>query len=597
MLIPPQDSLDGDAARLTFFPAMNAPRCSPSRSCFRFFPRVFVALALFAGLARAEDAPRWNILFVFADDWGRYASCYRGLDGRPTLNDVVQTPNVDRVAREGVLFRHAFVNAPSCTPCRSSLLTGRYFFNCNRGAILSGAVWDESVPTYPLMLREAGYSIGKSHKVWSPGTPADAPFGGQKYAYEKHGNFAQHFSNHVAPMVKGGMSVEAARATVLDQVRGNFDDFLAAREKEGKDANGQAKPWHYFFGPTTTHRAWVKGSGKLLWGIDPDALKGKMPKFLPDVPEVREDVADYLGECQAVDAYVGELLKRLDETGEADRTLVVLSGDHGMPGVPSGKCNLYDHGVSVALVMRVPGSHGAAAPAGGRVIDDFVRLPDLAPTFMEIAGVKPPDDLYGRSLLPLLLSGKTGTNDATRNWVITGRERHVGNAREGNLPFPMRSLRTPEYAYIRNFAPDRWPMGSPKGVNATDAPSAEALQDDTYAAFADMDASPTKAWLIAHRNDPEWQKYYDIAFGKRVAEELYDVQKDPDMVNNLAGNTDFAKVKQKLADQLMQELTRAKDPRVVEQPPRFEKPPFTDVGEAGGARKKLAQPQPPAETK
>src|SRR5438105_2591982 len=171
---------------------------------------------LLSTVSRAADAPRWNILFVFADDWGRYASCYKGLDGRPTLNDVVQTPNVDRVAREGVLFKHAFVNAPSCTPCRSSLLTGRYFFNCNRGAILNGAVWDDSIPTYPLMLRDAGYSIGKSHKVWSPGTPADAPFGGQKYAYEKHGNFAQHFSNHVAPMVKGGMSVADARQKVLD---------------------------------------------------------------------------------------------------------------------------------------------------------------------------------------------------------------------------------------------------------------------------------------------------------------------------------------------------------------------------------------------
>ena len=99
----------------------------------------------------AESAPRWNILFIFADDWGRYASCYQGLDGRPTLNDVVKTPNVDRVAREGVLFRNAFVNAPSCTPCRSSLHSGRYFFNCNRGAILNGAVWDASIPVFPLL--------------------------------------------------------------------------------------------------------------------------------------------------------------------------------------------------------------------------------------------------------------------------------------------------------------------------------------------------------------------------------------------------------------------------------------------------------------
>ena len=137
--------------------------------------------------------PRWNILFCFADDWGRYASCYAAVDGKPSLNDVVKTPNVDRLAREGVLFRNAFVNAPSCTPCRSSLVSGRYFFNSGRGAILNGAVWDSAIPTFPLLLKDAGYQIGKSYKVWSPGTPADAPIGGQQFAYEKAGRLPQQF--------------------------------------------------------------------------------------------------------------------------------------------------------------------------------------------------------------------------------------------------------------------------------------------------------------------------------------------------------------------------------------------------------------------
>ncbi len=140
------------------------------------------------GRLDAADAPsggkRPNIVFLFADDWGRYASLYATIDGRPSMNDVVRTPNVDRVAREGVLFRRAFANAPSCTPSRSSLLSGRYFFRTGRGAILQGAVWDETIPTWPLLLRSAGYFIGKAFKVWSPGTPVDAPFGGQKFAYE-----------------------------------------------------------------------------------------------------------------------------------------------------------------------------------------------------------------------------------------------------------------------------------------------------------------------------------------------------------------------------------------------------------------------------
>ena len=525
--------------------------------------------ACFAGVlythladAKVNQARSPNILFVFADDWGRYASCYKGLDGRPTLNDVVHTPNVDRVAKDGILFRNAFVNAPSCTPCRSSLLSGRYFFNCDRGAILIGAVWNDSIPSYPLMLRDAGYTIGKSYKVWGPGTPLDAPFGGQKYAFEKHGSLPQHFSINAMPMVNSGLSVAEARQKILEQVRGNFDDFLSSTEK--------GKPWHYFFGPVTTHRKWVKGSGKKLWGIEPDSLKGKLPKFLPDVPEVREDVADYLGECQAVDAYVGVLLKRLEESGESDHTIIVLSGDHGMPGVTSGKCNLYDMGVSIPLIIGMPEGKS------GRIVDDFVRLPDLAPTFLEIGGIKPPDNLYGRSLLPLLLSDKSGIIDPTRNWVITGRERHVASARAENLPYPMRSLHTPDYVYIRNFEPDRWPMGSPGAVSPYNTPTLEELEQNTFVAFADMDSSPTKAWLVEHRLLPQWKWYYEIAFNKRPEEELYDVRKDPDMISNLAGIPKFATIKKKLTDQMIKELTRAKDPRVVENPPRFERPPFTN---------------------
>ncbi len=525
---------------------------------------LFVALLAFCGQFMCSSAhaanERWNILFIFADDWGRYASCYRGLDGRATLNDVIKTPNVDKVAKEGVLFRNCFVNAPSCTPCRSSLLSGRYFFQCARGAILSGAVWDPNIPSFPLMLMDSGYQIGKSYKVWSPGTPVDAPIGGQKYAYEKEGIAPQHFSNHAMPMInKQGMTVAEAREKILAQVRGNFDDFLADRKP--------GKPWLYFFGPTTTHRFWRKGSGKILWGIDPDSLKGKMPAFLPDVPEVREDVADYLGECEAVDAYVGVLMKRLEEIGEMDKTIIVISGDHGMPGVPSGKCNLYDHGVEVALIIKGPGIKA------GRIVDDIVRLPDLAPTFMEIGGIKPDPNLYGKSLLPMLQSGKSGQVEPDRTWAITGRERHVDRAREGNLPYPMRALRTKDFLYIRNFAPDRWPMGGPGAVTETSEPSQRELETNTFVAFADMDGSPTKAWLVHHRHDEEGKDTYNLAFGKRPGEELYDLSKDPDMMNNVAGNANYAKVKERMSSDLMAKLKAAHDPRVSDDV-IFEKPPY-----------------------
>lgn len=528
--------------------------------------------SLSTGRAQAADTKPLNILFCFADDWGRYASAYAAIDGRPSPNQVIRTPNVDRVAAEGMLFRNAFVNAPSCTPCRSSLVSGRYFFNCGRGAILQGATWDSAIPSFPLLLRDAGYHIGKSYKVWSPGTPVDAPFGGQRFAYEKAGNAANRYSTQVGQMMKDGLSASAARDKILAQVRANFDAFLDARK--------QGQPWLYWFGPTNTHRSWVRGSGKALWGIEPDTLRGKLPAFLPDVPEVREDVADYLGECQAFDSYIGVLLKRLEERGELDRTVVVLSGDHGMPGVPSGKCNLYDHGIAVTLAVRWPGGKP------GRVIDDFVSLPDLAPTFLEIGGVKPPAGLAGRSLVSIFRSSKNGQVEPGRTWVIAGRERHVAQAREGNRPYPMRALRTTDFLYIRNYAPDRWPMGDPRGVTDTKAPDLAVLARDTFVAFADMDASPTKAWLVGHRKDAKWKEYYDRAFGKRPAEELYDLRMDPDQVKNVAESAGYAADKKRLAERLTKILTDSGDPRVAQGEPSFERPPFTDAPGKGTPPKK-----------
>ncbi len=546
-------------------------------------PRRILALLLCAVAsvvtARAA-AERLNLLFVFADDWGRYASCYRGLDGRPTINDVIATPHIDRVAREGVVFRHAFVNAPSCTPCRSSLLSGRYFFQTGRGAILNGAVWDETIPSFPLLLRDAGYHIGKSFKVWSPGTPADAPFGGQRYAYEKAGRTCNNFSEEATAMVGLGATIAAAREKILAEVRANFDAFLAARPP--------GQPWHYFFGPTTTHRTWVKGSGQKLWGLDPDSLRGKLPSFLPDVPEVREDVADYLGECLAVDAYIGVLVERVAALGELERTVIVLSGDHGMPGVTSGKCNLYDHGIAVPLVIRWPGTKP------GRIVDDLVRLPDLMPTFLELGGVPVPENLYGRSLTPLIKSDRSGLIDPTRDWIIAGRERHVGGAREGHLPYPMRCLRTPDFLYIRNFAPERWPMGTPSEA-AQPTPDLARIDTDTRAAYADMDASPTKTWLVAHQRETQWQWHVDLAFAKRPTEELYDLRHDPDQVKNLATDPAFATKKRELADRLLTRLRDAQDPRVVGDGGTFDRSPFSDAEPApprGGKKNVQKAPAP-----
>jgi N-sulfoglucosamine sulfohydrolase len=539
----------------------------------------FMLLAAGLNFTHAAELQRPNILFAFADDWGRHASIYAQIDGPGSPNDVIQTPNFDRLAREGVLVRRAFVSAPSCTPCRSALLSGQHFWRTGRGAILLGAVWDPKIPSYPLLLHEAGYHIGETYKVWSPGTPADAPYGAPKFAYEKAGRRFNQFSQNVTQMVQKGQPVEAAKQVLYDQVKANFDAFLAARKP--------GQPFCYWFGPTNVHRKWIKGSGKALWGIDPDKLKGKMPPFLPDVPEVREDLADYFGEIQAFDAAVGVLLAKLKEIGEFDNTLVVVSGDHGAPGFPHGKCNLYDFGASVSLAIR----WGDAK--GGRVVDDLVSLPDLAPTFLEVGRVKPPEGMTGRSLVGILKSEQSGQVDPQRTWVLIGRERHVDSARDGYLPYPQRAIRTKDHLYIINFRPDRWPMGNPYRLDDSKPPSAAELTEDTRVTLQDMDAGPTKAWLVGHRNDPKWQPYYQRAFGKRPREELYVLADDPHQVHNVAADPKYAKVRTELHERLMAELKRTGDPRVTGDGSYFEKPPLAGPVSEPPAPKKGKNPRVP----
>ncbi len=499
------------------------------------------------GVASADQRP--NVLFVFADDWGRIASAYSQVDGPGRLHDAVTTPNFDRVARRGVLFRNAFVNSPSCTPCRSSLLTGRYFWRTGRGAILHGAVWDERIPSFPLVVRDAGYHVGKSFKVWSPGRPVDAPFAGQRYAYEKGGRRFNDFSEHATQMVQRGQTVDDAKQELLAEVHRNFSDFLAARPPD--------QPYLYWFGATTAHRRWVAGSGQALWNIDPASLQGKLPPFLPDVPEMRQDVADYLGEIQAFDAGLGQLLALLEERGELDKTVIVVSGDHGPPGFPQGKCNLYDFGTGVPLAVCGPGI------PGGRVVDDLVCLIDLAPTLVELVEAQPLADINGRSLLPILRSERQGQVAPDRTWVVSGRERHVADARAGNLPYPQRALRTRDHLYIVNFESDRWPLGDPRELDHAASPTWDALAQVTYTTLSDVDAGPAKAWLVQHRRDETWKPYFDRAFGRRPREELYILADDPHQMNNVAGDAKYADIRLALHNRLLQELTQSGDGRVT----------------------------------
>jgi len=444
----------------------------------------------------AADKPdtRPNIIFAIADDWGwPHASAY----GDP----VVKTPAFDRLAKEGVLFHHAYVSSPSCTPSRGAILTGQWHWRLE-GAANLWSVFPDKFATYPELLEKAGYVTGAWRKAWGPGR------------------------------------TESGRRAIAGHRAKSFPDFLKQRPK--------GKPFCFWLGASDPHRGYKKGSGKAS-GMD--LSKIKMWQAFPDDMEVRSDVADYYFEVQRFDSDVAKAIKLLEETGELDNTIIVMTGDHGMP-FPRCKSNLYDSGTRVPLVIRWP-KKGKA----GRSIDDFVSLTDIAPTFLDIAGVDIPKDMTGRSLMGILSSDKSGRVEEERDFVLFGKERHVpGQEKPSMAGYPCRGIRNYQFMYIRNFKPDRWPAGTPHYQKAA-----------IFGAWlADCDNGPTKTVIVNNKDkDDAGKRLYQLSFGKRPAEELFDLSKDPEQMTNVADNPKYAEIKKKLAAQLTAQLKATADPRIV----------------------------------
>ena len=515
-------------------------------------PFTFSLLFLLPLLARADKKP--NILMLFADDLGRYASAYASKN-QPSANDIISTPTFDRIASEGVLATNAFVSAPSCSPCRASLISGRHFFTNGSCSQLhyrwhgpeASDPWAE-ISGYAEILQKSGYHIGVTHKDHVRGKK----FGPQ---FNKAGRKVNGFSQYVS---KDG-EIPKRKEDHYEECRANFRSFLEKRDKK--------QPFMYHFHPTNPHRSWTRGSGKNLWGLNPEKLKGKMPPFLPDVPVVREDLADYLGEAMAFDECCRILLEELKATGEYDNTLIVISGDHGAPGFPRGKTNCYDFGARVLFAARWPGH---IQPT--QILKKPISLIDLAPTFLAAAGLEKADTMHGENLLPALGSGD---HSGLRSWALIGREVHVETARDRQLPYSIRSIRTADHLYIINFTPDRAPMGDLLALEKGPMTFNE-LAGKTRLTYADVDAGPTKAWMILNRNKPEFKYHWNLGFGARPAEELYELKSDPHQVKNLAGDTKYKAVKVKLRAQLMTELREHNDPRLNGN--QFDYPPYCKEG-------------------
>ncbi len=474
------------------------------------------------------NGPRPNFLFVLTDDQSWIHTSYAGYPA-------VQTPNFDRIAHEGIYFENAFASAPSCTASRSAILTGRHFWELGS----AGQLWGEfpdTLRTYQQILQANGYKVGYSGKGWGPGY---APQGNPAGAGEDY--------NSARRIVDAALSA-------LDQVE-NLRLFLQEKPAD--------QPFSYWISPTEPHRPLKLGIGKESGTVLLDRVE--VPPFLPDNEVIREDIADYLFEIQWFDEELGRILALLEQQGQLDNTVIVYTSDNGMP-FPRAKSNNYDYGTRVPLAIRWGDQIKSHLD-----VTDLISLVDIAPTFLELAQVPVPEIMSGKSFVRQLLSKSPGRIDPQRNTVFSGFERHIGTARQGRRGYPSRAIRTDDYLYIRNFAPDRWPAGRPPTLDDIDS------------------GSPTKTYLIAQRQEyekhtlPDVKKEGDMSLGflpqgnlsavvndpaqaltliasKRPAEELYEVTRDPGQLNNVADNPDYAQIKEELAEQLAAEMERTDDP-------------------------------------
>ena len=343
-------------------------------------------------------------------------------------------------------------------------------------------------------LQDAGYQVGFSGKGWSPGR------------YEEYG----WSENPVGKQYK------------------SFAEFMAQRDV--------SKPFFFWNGNTdTSHNKW--NYEPVGWyGLDPKSVS--VPPELPDLEAVRLSMLAYYGGVSRIDADAGRCIAELEQRSLIDDTLIVYTSDNGWQ-MPRGLANCYDSGTRVPLAIR----WGKNLTAGRRT-DEFVSLTDLAPTFLQLAGLKIPDAMTGKSFVDVLFDQPS---DIRRDHVFLERERHA-NVRHGNLSYPVRGIQTKEFLYLWNLRPDRWPAGDPE-IHF-------AVGD-----YGDVDNSRAKLFMLANTSDPDIAPLFELNFGKRPAEELYDLSKDPHQINNVAGNPEYAAAQKTLRSEVEQWMRETADPR------------------------------------
>ena len=457
--------------------------------------------------ASAAQSAKPNILFALADDWsyghaGAYGCTW------------VKTPAMDRVAREGLLFTQAYTPCGKCAPSRASILTGRNPWQL-KAAANHWCTFPPEFKTFLEALGEQGYFTGMTGKGWAPGVAKDV--------------------NGKDRQMTGRPFNKRQAAPPTSEIAGNdyaanFSDFLEVAPKE--------EPWCFWYGGYEPHRRYENGSGiakggKKLSDID------RVPSCWPDNEAVRNDMLDYAFEVEHFDRHLGRMLAELEKRGLLDNTLVVVTSDNGMP-FPHAKGYAYNN--SDHLPLAVMWKNGILKP--GRVVDDYVSFIDVAPTFLDVAGLECVKagmaPVTGRSLKEIFKSEKAGRIIAEREHVLIGKERNdVG--RPHDWGYPIRGIVKGDMLYLHNFEATRWPGGNPE------------------TGYLETDGSPTKTEVLKARLVPGQEHFWEVCFGKRPSDELYDLRRDPDCVSNLAAKVSFDVLKR----QLFSELKQQDDPRLT----------------------------------
>jgi len=448
-----------------------------------------IAPALLKAQPAAGASQRPNIVMILSDDHtAEFTGCYG--------NPVIQTPNLDRFASQGMRMTSMFTAAPQCVPSRTGFLTGRSPVAVRMGRFTSPLPAD--VRTLPEYLREVGYYTGICRRTYHLD---GAPMGKvSKPIYEKHGLQTFHRRVDYLDISPPGQTVK------------KVTEFL--------DRQPAGRPFFLWVNFNDPHHPWDTNAIP-----NPhDRARLPIPGYLPDLPGVREDLGRYYDEVARMDGEFQSVLDILEQRGLTEKSLVLFMGDNGA-AIPHGKGTLYDPGLNVPCLVRWP---QRIRPGVSRAL---ASGEDVTPTLLEAAGLSVPHEMSGKSLLPVL----TGQRESVRQHVFSARLTHGSRPfKEGTTTHTFdlsRMVRTQHHKLIYNCTP--------------------------HMQYSPVDSYKERSWLeMAEehywgRLRPAFDRTY---FGARPVLELYDLGNDPAELSNLAGRPELAQVERQLLEALQEKM-------------------------------------------